>query len=91
MLQRWLFLTMAAVAAGSEAPHPALGALSMGGDLVGRVRARASAAAQRSSGGGAPVSDQCDPAAVTMTAVPADESKPIVVNSTVYATPPRAR
>ena len=88
-MQRWLLLAMVSAppvsTAGSEAPHPALGALSMGGDLYGRVQARASAAAQRNGGGGAPASDECDPSAVTMTAVAADESKPIVVNSTVYA------
>jgi len=61
-MQRWLLVAMASVApiltAGSEDPHPALGALSMGGDLTGRVQARESAAAQRNSGGGgAPTSD----------------------------------
>jgi hypothetical protein len=90
VMQRWLLLAMVSAppvsTASPEAPHPALGALSMGGDLYGRMQARASAAAQkRNGGGGAPASDQCDPSAVTMTAVAADESKPIVVNSTVYA------
>merc|ERR1719201_3307910 len=91
MIQVWLFFTHFLVATGTahvssvrvQTRHPALGALGMGGDLIGRARTRLSNFA-RSRGSGVP-SDQCDPHAVTMTAIPADPSKEIVVNSTVYA------
>ena len=65
--------------------HPALGALGMGGDLTGRAHTRASNHARTRSAGAPPPSDQCDPHAVDMAAIPADASKPVQVNATVFA------
>lgn len=79
-----LSLFLVAVASSSDDPHPALGALGMGGDLTGRGRG-SRARATRTVSTTAPASDQCDPHAVMMTAVAKDPTEPIVVNSTVYA------
>ena len=94
----WLLAAVVASASAAEEQHPALGALRMGGDLVGRARgpaynvarrrrkrsAAAAAAAAAATASAAP-SDQCDPHAVAMAAVAADATRPIAVNSTVYA------